>query len=1396
MWIIPGLAQNTGKITDAWDGNTYNTVKIGDQWWMAENLKSTHYKNGVAIQTETNNILWSQLTIGGYCSYNNDDSNVPIYGRLYNHYAVVSSNGLCPDGWHIPSKSEWLTLINYLGGESIAGAKMKEVGTSHWESPNFGATNESGFTALPAGHRASTGTFGSLGSSANFWTSEPPSNNLVDYHYILYRLSSILYSDGSSQDIGHSVRCVMDAEIEHDTIHIPRDFATIQAGIDAASTGDIVLVHPETYLENINFNGKNITVASLFFTTQDASYISQTIIDGSQSGSVVTINSGESAIAELDGFKIINGKAESGGGVFIYNANPTIKNCILSDNQSEGKGHFTQGGGGIFISSSSSIIEQTTLINNQANQNGGGIAIIENSNVQINNCMIQNNTAGDHSGGVSSFYSKLEINTTKLYGNKSDYGGSGFYSYRSQISICNCLFYENNHDVNPGDKSSVFFDYCNITCVNSTFTNNDDGILLNGEIVHGSSFSFKNCILWNSEEEFTIYGDATIQVTYSIIRGGFSGTGNIDSNPLFIDINNNDYHLSDYSPCIGTGTGVGAPTIDLDRNSRPNPTGSNPDIGAYENNLAAKLTIPTVTTADISNITETTVDGGGNVTDDGGSAVTARGVCWNTSSSPTISDKLTSDGAGIGAFVSNITGLMQNTTYFVRAYATNSAGTAYGNEESFITIDVIDYGTIITHEVTNITNNSAVMGGKVISCGGDQGFCIPQIFYSTNPNFDNPIGSIVNPDNDGNFYFQANASNIHCLLPRTKYYVRSEIINSAGTSYGNVVTFNTLDANTKEDGIFIDTRDNINYKYKQFGSQIWMIENLRFIPFVSKLKEQGGIWVNGFDDNNVAVAKNEENYIKYGCLYDLQMALVACPIGWHLPSDDEWKTLEVLLGMTPSEADDQGSRYTGSVGRKMKSVYDWALCGNGDNFSGFNTFSGGHRHYSDGGEFYTQTWQAYFWTATTYNISSWSRMITYNSDGINRHSSNTSFGFSVRCIKDDGGTPVEINRPMSQGWTWFSLNVICSDMSLHNVLSSLPISELDYIKSQTASATYYNGDGWVGNLTHISNTDMYKIKLAQHGNLVYEGLPVPTTLPILVTVGWNWIAYAPGFNSTISDALSTLSIQPDDYIKNQTLSSKFYDIHGWFGTLTELQPLDGYMLRLSTPGILVYPTDPVQIPLKFSNGNITIPDYKLEPAKYEFNGSVTAEVIINGENIGSDDNYLYAFSGIECRGVAKGLIFPGTNKFIYNLMMYSNVESCEELNFRFYIEETDHWYEFSETLTFEPDMIEANAYDPFELKNGSAMDTDWMINNEFSFEVYPNPFNGMLKINFINPKNQIVSIAIYDGYGRKIEVIDDKPYQSGTYNIEWNAEGLPNGVYYIRVQTDGFVRNQKVVKVK
>ena len=202
---------NPNTVKD-YDGNQYNTVTIGTQVWMKENLKTTKYNDGTPIPLITDNTEWTNLYTAGYCFYNNDaDTYKSTYGTLYNWYAV-NTGKLCPLGWHIPNNEEWRILTDYLGGESVAGGKIKEAGTSHWDSPNTGATNESGLSILPGGRREYVdGQFYSLGHETKIWSSTEGYLNGAYYWWLNYNdAEANEYYSSNAKTYGISVRCLKD----------------------------------------------------------------------------------------------------------------------------------------------------------------------------------------------------------------------------------------------------------------------------------------------------------------------------------------------------------------------------------------------------------------------------------------------------------------------------------------------------------------------------------------------------------------------------------------------------------------------------------------------------------------------------------------------------------------------------------------------------------------------------------------------------------------------------------------------------------------------------------------------------------------------------------------------------------------------------------------------------------------------------------------------------------------------------------------------------------------------------------------------------------------------------------------------------------------------------------
>jgi len=435
---------------------------------------------------------------------------------------------------------------------------------------------------------------------------------------------------------------------------------------------------------------------------------------------------------------------------------------------------------------------------------------------------------------------------------------------------------------------------------------------------------------------------------------------------------------------------------------------------ASENNVVK--TVPQLATKTITNITLTTAASGGNITSDGGDAVIARGIVWNNVTAPTtnLSTK-TTDGAGIGIFSSTITNLIPSSTYFVRAYATNSVGTAYGNELSFTTGAIV-LPTVATTVVTNITTNSAVSGGNITADGGGT-ITARGVVWSTTQN---PTIALTSKTTDGtglgNF-----VSNLTTLAQNTTYYAKAYATNSAGTAYGNQVEFKTNAV-----PITVTDADGNVYKTIQIGNQLWMAENLKttkycngdVIPNVTNPSQWEKLTTGAyvFPDNNSSLNNT------YGKLYNGYVATDsrnACPCGWRVPSADDWLILGEAIG---SWVWSMGEKYYGSaadVGGKIKSSGNIAdgtglwIKSNypGNNSSGFNGLPVGNGNIAFDDlsnsiifKFGSRGEEGYWWSSTLEPKWNYNRYVSVGNFTQSLYMSNTPITnnstFSIRCIKN------------------------------------------------------------------------------------------------------------------------------------------------------------------------------------------------------------------------------------------------------------------------------------------------------------------------------------------------------------------------------------------------------------
>jgi predicted outer membrane repeat protein len=401
-------------------------------------------------------------------------------------------------------------------------------------------------------------------------------------------MEQILYSDTTLSDI---------TLLEHITvINVPSVFTTIQSAIDHAYVNDTILVAPGTYVENIDYNGKNITVASLFLTTQDTSYISQTIIDGGHNDSVIIFDSGENYTAILNGFTIQNGYAQGGsspyfpaGGITCCQySSPSLRNLIISNNSSFYGGGITccqsshpslenvtisnnsvngTGGGIVCYDNASPDLENVTINNNSSTQSGGGIVCQGGSSPSLENVTISNNSANYVGGGILCNQSSISLENVTISNNSANRDGGGIWSYYSSINLENVTINNNSAD---WDGGGIFCEsLSDLSLVNTIVSNNTNyGVYMEAgnvsitysDFYNNQNGNFYNCGQWIGVNFTTNTNGDSCDVYY-----------NIQLDPLFVDPLNEDYHLTESSPCIDAGD----PSYPLD----PNETII--DIGAF-----------------------------------------------------------------------------------------------------------------------------------------------------------------------------------------------------------------------------------------------------------------------------------------------------------------------------------------------------------------------------------------------------------------------------------------------------------------------------------------------------------------------------------------------------------------------------------------------------------------------------------------------------------------------------------------------------------------------------------------------------------------------------------------------------------------------------------------------
>ena len=1131
------------------DGNEYAIVKIGEQIWMAENMSAIHYANGTPLVDGSGvGHIWDDTTSKYYFSYNDNEDNVATYGRLYTWAAAINGllssvtysmgvQGICPDGWHMPGDAEWKELEMYLGMSqedadnfgirgTDEGNKLKS--TSGWNSDGNG-TNESGFSALPSGYRGADG-FYEMYNITYFWSGIDDHDGNPLARRLVFDEGGV-GSDGIGRDNGFNVRCIKGVASPSVTTSVVSDITETSAtvGGNITSGGGVTVTENGIYYSttaNPENTGTKLQIgsgigefsSSLTGLTPSTTYYIKAYATnsiGTSYGNEVTfttiitptlttiaINYIEANSAQSGGNITDDGGAEVTDRGVCYNTspNPDINDYTVHDGNN---------GIGVFNCSIGSLMPETiyylrAFATNSIGTGYGNEILFKTMSGTVTD--FDGNTYFTVIIGAQEWMAE-NLNTTHFADGTEialaesnwgslDYTDKAYCYYDNSIDTYGALYNwaaamngAESSDANPsgvqgvcpngwympGDSEwkelEVYLGMSPTDADAIGWRGTDEGSKLKSKSgwgsdddgINNSGFTalpggcrdqagpFENLSMraqfWSATEynssrvwirslgykdpgvtrynnnmldgysvrclKGAVYPIVTTSSVSDVAEISATVGGDVTANGGAAVTERGVYYGTIANPEIdGTklpiGSGIGEFSTSLTSLS----SGTIYYIKAYATNsigtsygsqesFTTLVATPTVTTSSVSNIAEISATVGGNVTADGGATVTESGIYYSTTSSPETSGTKLAIGSGTGEFSTSLTGLPAGTVYFIKAYATNSAGTSYGSEETFTTLTT---PSLTTTEITNITVTTATSGGNITDDGGtsitERGVCWNLTGTPTISDSPTSDGS-----GTGNY-----VSALSSLNPNTHYFIRAYAINSVGTSYGNEFIFKSMNSTMTD----IDGNE---YFTTMNGAQEWMSENLKTTHYADggeiTLVENASAWslLANTDTAYCYYDNLSTNGDAYGALYTWAAATNgissdanpsgiqgACPDGWHLPSDDEWKQLEIFLGMNSADADLTNMRGT-DEGSKLKATSGWNYDGNGTNESGFTALSSGFRVYN--GTFYNMGEQTDFWSTTEQSISNaWRRGFDYGYSGVDRNYVYKDSGMSIRCIKN------------------------------------------------------------------------------------------------------------------------------------------------------------------------------------------------------------------------------------------------------------------------------------------------------------------------------------------------------------------------------------------------------------